>query len=50
MLFMDKPTKSVKISEAAHQLLSEKAELQGKKIQWLIERAILRCYGTKEKP
>jgi hypothetical protein len=46
---MNAPTKSVKIPAEEYQLVAEKAAATGRKIQWLIARAIQRVYG-KEKP
>ena len=42
---MSVPLKTVKVPEPVYRLLVEKAEKTGRKIQFLLERAILRCYG-----
>lgn len=47
---MDKTTrKAIQISEAVHEVLRDKAKATGKKIIFLAERAILRCYGNGAK-
>ena len=41
-------TTTVRVSKDTHKILAEHAAKTGKKLQFLLERAILRCYGAKQ--
>jgi hypothetical protein len=45
---MDKP-RSVKIPALEYELVAAKAEASSRTIQWLIAKAIRRCYGNGAK-
>lgn len=44
------PTKSIRVPEPEYRILLENAKKTGRKMQFLLAKAIQRCYGESEKP